>query len=94
MEEINYLTADMIVWLDETGSDRQSENRKFGYHLQGITPCSYNSRETLSCVAAMSIRGIEDVDIYMKATSMVQSLSLKVWSHSRNHLMGKALDQW
>jgi len=67
MEEMNYLTADMIVWLDETGSDRRSENRKFGYHLRGITPCSYKLSvrgKRLSCIAAMSNRGIEDVDIY------------------------------
>ena len=67
MEEMNYLTADMIVWLDETGSDRRSENRKFGYHLRGITPCSYKlsvQGKRLSCIATMSTRGIEDVDIY------------------------------
>ena len=33
MEEMSLLSADMIVWLDETGSDRRKETRKFGYHL-------------------------------------------------------------
>ena len=67
MEEMTYLTADMIIWLDETGSDKRSEHRKFGYHLRGITPTSYKLAirgKRMSCIAAMSTRGIEDVDIY------------------------------
>ena len=66
MEEMSS-TADMIVWLDETGSDKHSERRKFGYHLRGITPTSYRMairEKRMSCIAAMSTRGIEDVDIY------------------------------
>lgn len=67
MEEMSYLPADMIIWLDETGSDKHSEHRKFGYHLRGITPTSYRIAirgKRMSCIAAMSTRGMEDVDIY------------------------------
>ena len=37
MEEMSYISANMIVWLDETGSDRRNEHRKQGYHLRGMT---------------------------------------------------------
>ena len=67
MEEMSYLTADMILWLDETGSDKRSERRKFGYDLRGITPTSYKLSirgKRMSSIAIMSTKGIEDVDIY------------------------------
>ena len=32
IEEMSYISANMIVWLDETGSDRRNERRKQGYH--------------------------------------------------------------
>ena len=68
MKEMRYLTADMIFWLDETGSDKHSERRKFGYHLRGITPISYKLAirgKRMSSIAVMSTKGIEDVDIYV-----------------------------
>jgi len=30
--------ADMIVWIDKTGSDRRDASRRYGYHLRGMTP--------------------------------------------------------
>lgn len=67
MKEMKYVDAGMIVWLDETGSDKRSESRKFGYHLRGMTPRVYklNIRgKRISSIAIMSTRGIEDVAIY------------------------------
>ena len=67
MEEFSYLPAHMIVWLDETGSDRRSDRRKFGYHLRGMTSCNFRliaKGKRMSAIAIMSERGIEDVDIY------------------------------
>ena len=64
-EEMNYISANMIVWLDETGSDRQNERRKFGY-LRGMTPTDYEltvSGNCLSSTSIMSTRGL-DVDTY------------------------------
>ncbi|XP_065886097.1 uncharacterized protein [Dysidea avara] len=57
----------MIVWLDETGSDRRSDRRKFGYHLRGMTPCNFRliaKGKRMSAIAIMSERGIKDEDIY------------------------------
>ena len=67
MEEMSYISASMIVWLDETGSDRRNERRKFGYHLRGMTPIDYKLTirgKRLSSIAIMSTRGLEDVDTY------------------------------
>ena len=38
---MDYLNADMLVWTDESGSDRRNEIRKYGYSLSGMTPVSY-----------------------------------------------------
>ena len=65
MEEISYLPAHMLVWLDEICSDRRSERRKRGYHLRGMTPCAYHliAREKwMSSIAVMSTWGIENTD--------------------------------
>ena len=67
MDELGYLPAHMIVWLDETGSDRCSERRKYGYHLRGMTLCNFKliaKGKRMSAIAIMSERGIEDVGIY------------------------------
>ena len=41
IEEMSYISANMIVWLDETVSDRRNERRKQGYHLRGLTPTDF-----------------------------------------------------
>ena len=67
MEEMGYLDAKMIVWLDETGTDKRKERKLYGYNLQGITPISYKLTvygKGLSSIAIMSTRGIEDFDTY------------------------------
>ena len=66
MEEMAYLDATMIVWLDETGNERR---RNSGYHLRGMTPTNYISfhGKHLSTIAIMSTRGIEDFDTYDRA---------------------------
>ena len=40
-EEINCIYANMIVWIDETGTNRRDANRCCGYHLRGTTPVSH-----------------------------------------------------
>ena len=65
-EIINYIHPDMIVWIDETGSDRCESFRRFGYHIRGMTPISYTLKhqgKRLSTVAALPTRGIEDIEI-------------------------------
>ena len=67
MEEMSYISANMIVWLDETGSDRRNERRKRGYHLRGMTPTDFKFTvrgKRLFSIGIMSARGVEDVDTY------------------------------
>ena len=67
MDEMSYISANMIVWLDETGSDRRNERRKRGYHLRGMTPTDFRITvrgKRLSSIGVMSARGVEDVDTY------------------------------
>lgn len=65
-EEMQYITADKIIWVDESGCDRRNSRHRFGYHVRGITPVHYNlglRGQRLSVTAAMSTRGIEDINI-------------------------------
>ncbi len=72
-EEMSYIDPNMIVWVDETGSDTRREGiRKFGYALRGITPVSFKlgiNGKRLSVIAAMSSRGVEDIDILEGTTN-------------------------
>ena len=59
MEEMKYINANMIVWLDETGSDRRNERRKRGYHLRGMTPTDFKFTvrgKRLSSIGIVSAR--------------------------------------
>ena len=63
MVEIEAFDPDIIVFIDETGCDRQNLVRCFGYGLRGITPVNqqllvYGQR--ISAIGVMSTRGIED----------------------------------
>ena len=67
MEEMDFISANMIVWLDESGSDRRNGRRMFGHHLRGMTPLDYTLTlrgKRLSSIAIMSTRGIEDIDTF------------------------------
>ena len=60
---MSYIDPNMIVWVDETGSDTRREGiRKVGYALRGITPVNFKLGIN-GKVIAMSSRGVEDIDI-------------------------------
>ena len=57
----------MLVWLDETGSDRRNSIRKYGYGLRGMTPVEHHLKvwgTRLSCIGIWSMRGMEDVYVH------------------------------
>jgi len=65
-EEMANVDADMIVWIDEIGSDRRDASCRYGYHLRGMTLVSYTLSirgKRLSVITALSTRGIEDIEI-------------------------------
>ena len=72
LEEMSYLTADMLVWTDECGSNRRHEVRQYGYSLRGLTPTSYkfvSSGQRFSAIPVVTTRGIEDVFITNKTVN-------------------------
>ena len=55
---------DMFIWIDETGSDRRKEIRRYGYSLRGIPPSCCQPRVSgsrISAIPVMTARGIESV---------------------------------
>lgn len=62
--EISLYEPDMLVFLDETGSDRKTAMRKFDYSLRGTRCCCtkvLTRGERVSTIAALSSEGILDV---------------------------------
>ena len=64
MAEVSMFSADMFIWIDETGSDRRKEIRRYGYSLRGIppSPCQLRvSGSRISAIPVLTTRGIESV---------------------------------
>ena len=61
--EVALYTQEMLVFVDETGSDRRDAMRKFGYSLRGqrcVAKRLLVRGERVSAIAAISIDGILD----------------------------------
>ena len=66
LSDVSLYQPEMIIFIDETGSDRRDSLRKYGYSLRGrpIKSQKIISRgEHVSAIAMMSMNGILDVDI-------------------------------
>ena len=64
MVEISAYNPDMLIWIDETGSDRRNSIRQYGYSLRGQTPRVFQLRvggKRISAIPVLTTRGIEDV---------------------------------
>ena len=66
MAEVSAFDPNMLIWIDQTGSDRCNEIRKYGYSLRG-TPahtCQLRvSGKRLSAIPVMTTNGLEDIFI-------------------------------
>jgi len=64
MAEMNEVDPDMLVWVDETGSDRKNAIGKYhGYGLRGMTPIVHSliaRGKRISAVRVMFTREVED----------------------------------
>ena len=63
MAEMNGVDPDMLIWVDEKGSDRRNAIRKYGYGLGGMTPIVHSllaRGKRISAAGVMSTRGAED----------------------------------
>ena len=66
MAEISQFDPSMLVWLDETGSDRRNTIRAHGYGFRGCTPERLDLRvggKRISAIAVMTLSGVEDAYI-------------------------------
>ena len=64
MVQVENMSADTFIWVDETGSDKRNALRKYAYSLRGVTPvnyCLYIPGKRISAISAISTRGVEDV---------------------------------
>ena len=62
MGQVLMFKRDMLVWVDESGSDKRTHIRKFGYSLRGTTPT--NTRLLVNnAIAAMSSSGVIALEI-------------------------------
>ena len=64
--EISQFDPDMLIWLDETGSDRRNSIRAYGYAFRGLTPVRHPLRvggKRISAIGVMTTGGIEDAYI-------------------------------
>ena len=72
MLDISMFDPEMIVWLNETGSDRRYGVRAYGYGLRGLTPVEHQLKVWSKCIFAtgvMTMEGIEDVFVYEGSVS-------------------------
>ena len=58
----------MFVWVDETGTDKRDNLRKFGYGLRGTTPTYHRiltRGQRVNVIAAMTSEGMLTTDVTM-----------------------------
>ena len=63
MAEVSVFNPDMLIWIDETGSDRRNAIRKYGYSLRGTPARTCQLRvggKRLSAIPVMTTNGLED----------------------------------
>jgi len=66
MADISLFDPDMLVWLDETGSDQRNSIRSHGYGFRGLTPVRHQLKvggQRISAIGIMSTGGMEDAYI-------------------------------
>lgn len=66
MADVSLFYPQILVWVDETGSDRRSSIRSYGYSLRGVCACNQQLRiagKRINAIGIMSRAGVEDVYI-------------------------------
>ena len=80
---------DMLIWIDETGSDRRNSIQKYGYSLRGTPAQVFQLRVGGKCISAIpdpTTRGIEDV-YKQSMVRDLRSFCVSVWYPSSCHTM-------
>ena len=71
MANILQYPRDFLVWVDETGSDRRDQLRKFGYALRGLPPVCKRLHARgirISAIVGMSSDGVEAYELSVGST--------------------------
>lgn len=66
MAHIFNFDVNMLVWLDETGTDKRDQLRKYGYALRGVTPNYHRALsrgQRINAIASMSADGIMALEL-------------------------------
>lgn len=64
MAEVSAYKPDMLIWVDETGSDRRKSIRQFGYSIKGMRAVCHHlsvGGKRVSAIPVLTTRGIENV---------------------------------
>ena len=64
MAEVSVYDPSMLIWIDESGCDRQHSRRKRAFSLRGITPVDHRILilgTRYSAIPVMSTQGIHDI---------------------------------
>ena len=72
MAEVSVYDPSMLIWVDESGSDRRNSTRKYGYSIRGIRPVDHRiliRGVRYTTIPVMSIDGIDDVYITKGTTT-------------------------
>lgn len=75
MANVLQFPRNFFVWVDETGSDRRDQLRKFGYAVRGwpAIKSHFLTRGTrISAVVAMSSDGVEAYELYTGSTDAIK----------------------
>ena len=71
MANILQFPRDFFVWVDETGTDRRDQLRKFGYSVRGLPAVSEHfltRGNRISAMVAMSADGVETYELSLGST--------------------------
>ena len=74
MAEMSAFDPDMLVFIDETGSERRNSIRQYAYALRGITPVQYQLfvyGKRISGIGILTSQGMEDVYIVVDSVNGV-----------------------
>ena len=64
--QVDSMDPAFFIWVEETGCDQRTSLRRMAYGVRGATPENVMLQvrgKRLSAIAAMTVRGIEDVVI-------------------------------
>ena len=88
--DVSLYKPEMLIFIDESGSDNRDTLRKYGYSIRGKPPRSLKllvRGECLSVIAAMSNDGVETLRVVGGTVDGDTFLEIEIYFQYYNHLM-------